>query len=267
METSNWGVPGSTVEIYQRVFIPAMIGEWVPRVLAMANLRPGDRVLDIACGTGALTYKIAETVGNSGYVAGVDINPEMLRVATSVSGETACEIDWRECDAQILPFDADLFDAAFCQLGLMFMPDKVATLREMLRVVKPGGQVFIMVWGAIEKCPGQMAMSKTWKRLLGEEQAAGFSYQHSLSNKDELHRLMETAGLADVDIHAQMGTMRWESAEQLVRSYGALGHFPGDAILQAAAIQEVSQLLEGYTKADGLAYPIEAVLGRGTKPW
>lgn len=54
-------------------------------VLALAHLRPGDRVLDIACGTGALTYEIAETVGNSGYVAGVDINPEMLRVAARLA--------------------------------------------------------------------------------------------------------------------------------------------------------------------------------------
>lgn len=149
----------------------------------------------------------------------------------------------------------------------MFMPDKVAVLREMLRVVKPGCQVFIMVWGAIEKCPGQMAMSKTWKKLLGEERAAGFSYQHSLSNLEELYRMMETAGLADVDNHAQMGTMRWGSAEQLVRSYGSLGSCPGDATLQAAAVQEVSKLLEPYTNADGLVYPIEAILGRGTKPW
>jgi len=79
--------------------------------------------------------------------------------------------------------------------------------------------------------------------------------------------LMETSSLTDVETHAQMGTMRWESAEQLVRSYGALGHFPGDANLQAVAVQEVSKLLETYTNADGLAYPIEAILGRGTKPW
>lgn len=251
METSSWGVPGNTIEIYHRIFIPAMIGEWVPRVLAMANLKLGDRVLDIACGTGALTYQIAESIGSTGQVTGVDINPEMLRVAASVSGETACEIDWRECDAQKLSFDAGSFDAVFCQLGLMFMPDKVAAFREMLRVVKPGGKVFIMVWGAIEKCPGQMAMFKTWNRLLGEEQAASFSNQHSMSDKDELHKLIETAGLTHVETHAQMGTMRWESAEQLVRSYGSLDPFPGDATLQAVAVQEVSKFLETYTNVDG----------------
>jgi ubiquinone/menaquinone biosynthesis C-methylase UbiE len=266
MTTNDWGIPGSTVEIYHNIYIPATIGEWVPRVMALVDPKPGEKVLDVASGSGALTSAIPEKVGRNGSVTGVDLSPEMLNLAQKLTDGRLPAIEWRECDAQYLPFDDEIFDVAFCQLGLMFIPDKAAALKEMFYVLKPGGRLGVMVWGAIEMCPGQMALAKTWGKLFGADQAAGFYRMHSMSDPETLRSLFEVAGFQEINIQLMMGTLRLPSVEHCVSSYGALGRFPADLATQAAAIREVAQALQDYEGSDGLVYPIEAVLGKGIKP-
>jgi len=262
MPANDWNIPGNWVEIYHNIFIPAMIGEWVPRVLALADPKPGENVLDVACGTGALTRAIAEAVGQNGSVTGVDISPDMLGLAREHTLSKFPAIEWREGDAQSLPFEDAVFDVAFCQLGLMFFPDKVAALKEIRRVLKPSGRAAVMVWGAIDRCPGQMAMAKTWEELYDAEQAAKFYRQHSLSDPENLRSLMVAAGFQEIEVNLTMGTMRFQSAEHLVRSYGALGQDPADERVRNAAIDAVTQALRSYVGPEGLVYPIEAVLAR-----
>ncbi|MBI4928573.1 MAG: methyltransferase domain-containing protein [Anaerolineae bacterium] len=265
MTLDNWNIPGSTVEIYQDIFIPAMIGEWVPRMLALVDLQPGEKVLDVACGTGVITRAAAEAVGTGGAVTGIDISPDMLSLARKLTDGRFPSVDWHECDAQGLPFEEGMFDSVICQLGLMFIPDKVAALKEMLRVLKTNGRVAVMVWGAIEKCSGQTAMAKTWEKLFGKEQAAGFYRQHSMSDPQMLRSILEAAGYCEIEIQSSMGTMRFPSVEILVRAYGALGKFPANPSEQALAIQEVEQALQEFMGSQGLVYPIEAVLGKARK--
>jgi ubiquinone/menaquinone biosynthesis C-methylase UbiE len=87
-----------------------------------------------------LTRVAADRVGPNGSVTRVDISPDMLSLARKLTNGMSPAIDWRECDAQSLPFEDAVFDVIFCQIGLMFIPDKVAALREMRRVLKPGGR-------------------------------------------------------------------------------------------------------------------------------
>lgn len=130
-----WGIPGNSAEVYHACFIPAMIGPWVSKTLALVALRPGERVLDVACGAGAVTSLTAQATGPAGRVVGLDISPEMLAVARQVKGQDgSAAIEWREGSADALPFADGSFDAVICQLGLMFFPDRVAALREMRRV-------------------------------------------------------------------------------------------------------------------------------------
>jgi len=261
----NWHIPGTTVEIYQDIFVPGMIIEWVPSVLALTKPQPGEQVLDVACGTGALTRVAAKAVEPGGYVTGIDINPDMLALARKLTDGQLLNIEWREADAQQIPLGDAVFDIVFCQLGLMFMPDKVTALREMRRVLRPGGRIGVMVWGRIEKCPGQMAMAKTWEKLFGADQAAGFYRQHSVSNPEEVRSYLEAAGFREIDVQRVIGAMRFPSPENLVRSYGALGHFDADEKNQAEAIRAVTEMLQAYMNSDGLVYPIEAVLGKGKR--
>lgn len=264
---TGWQIDGSWVEIYETIFIPAMVGEWVPKVIALAKPVPGERILDIACGTGALTRGVAHSIGPHGQVIGLDINPDMLEFARKfpLNQSELASIEWREGDAQALPFQDETFDVVFCQIGLMFFPDQVMALREMRRVLKPAGRLGIMVWGSISQCPGQLAMKMCWDRYLGQEMGARITRQHSLGSSETIQSLLEEAGFTDYSVQAMMGNVRFPSAAHLMRSYGALVGMEVDEQTRANMIQEASDMLQPHVGADGLVYPIEAVLASARK--
>jgi SAM-dependent methyltransferase len=135
---------GGPAANYERYFVPAIGAPVAHDLIELAELRPGEHVLDVACGTGVVTRLAAEQVGG-GAVAGVDINPGMLQVARNVAGDTA--IEWHEASAEALPLGDATFDVALCQMGLQFFPDRPGALREMRRVLRPGGRVVINVPG------------------------------------------------------------------------------------------------------------------------
>jgi ubiquinone/menaquinone biosynthesis C-methylase UbiE len=111
-----------------------------------ASLRPGERALDVACGTGVVTRLAADRVGAAGKVAGVDINPGMLAVARENAPATS-SIEWYEGRAEALPLAEATFDVVLCQMGLQFFPDKPKAVQEMLRVLVPEGRVLVNVPG------------------------------------------------------------------------------------------------------------------------
>jgi ubiquinone/menaquinone biosynthesis C-methylase UbiE len=130
---------GSATENYERFFVPAIGGPFAADLIAQAAVKPGERVLDVACGTGALTRLAAEHVGPQGSVAGLDVNPGMLAVARSLPAPADPRISWYEAPAESMPLPDDAFDVVLCQLGLQFMDDKPAAVREMHRVTAAGG--------------------------------------------------------------------------------------------------------------------------------
>jgi ubiquinone/menaquinone biosynthesis C-methylase UbiE len=107
-------------------------------LLEHASPQPGEHVVDVACGMGAVARQTAPRVGAAGTVVGVAINPAMLAVACSLPAPEGASIDWREGNASTLPLPDDAFDLALCQAGLQFFPDRLAALQEMHRVLRPG---------------------------------------------------------------------------------------------------------------------------------
>lgn len=127
-------------ENYERHFVPA-IGEPVARrLLETARPSPGERVLDVACGTGIASRLAAEAVGPDGSVSGLDANPGMLQVARTVVPDG---VEWHEGDAEDVPFAEASFDLVLCSIGLQFFADKEKAAAEMGRVLAPGGRA---VW-------------------------------------------------------------------------------------------------------------------------
>jgi ubiquinone/menaquinone biosynthesis C-methylase UbiE len=138
----QWQMAGNAAEVYERALVPAVFAPWAPMVVALGDPKPGERVLDVACGTGVVARVASQGVGPAGTVVGLDLNPGMLAVAaSSAAGQaaTGAPIRWQEASATKMPLPDASFDIVYCQLGLQFFPDRAAALREMHRVLAPGG--------------------------------------------------------------------------------------------------------------------------------
>jgi ubiquinone/menaquinone biosynthesis C-methylase UbiE len=191
----NYGA--SAPENYERYFVPAIGLQFASDLLEVAALRPGERVLDVACGTGVATRLAVKHVGPGGRIAGLDVNPGMLAVARSVTPPDA-SIEWYEGTAESIPLPDGSFDAVLCSLGMQFVPDKPAALREMHRVLAPGGRV---VMNGVGPTPPSLAILG---RALAEHlnpQAGGFVEQvFSLHDQRELEALVTAAGFHKVAV-------------------------------------------------------------------
>jgi SAM-dependent methyltransferase len=185
---------GSAPENYERYFVPA-IGEPLGRdLLERAALRPGERVLDVACGTGIVTRLAAEQVGTIGSVAGLDLNPGMLAVARAVTD--GLSIDWHEASVEDMPLPDGSFDVVLCQMGLQFVADKKAAATEMQRVAADGGRLVLNLPGPTP--PPFTIMAEELARHVDPELAGFVHAVFSLHEPDQVTGLLEDAGLQDV---------------------------------------------------------------------
>jgi ubiquinone/menaquinone biosynthesis C-methylase UbiE len=197
-EHEHWQLNGSAAELYQRYLVPAITSLWAADLIARATPRTGERVLDIACGTGAVTRLAAERM-ESGYVAGLDFNPGMLAVARTVPSSGA-RIEWFEGSALALPFNESSFDLILCQLGLQFFPDRSLALREMKRVAAPEGRLALSVYSGIEQTPGAHAFAEALDQRLGPDASKIKRAEHLFATPDEIRDLMIKAELEQVAV-------------------------------------------------------------------
>ena len=262
---------GSAAEVYERDLVPAVFAPWAPLVVALADLEPGERVLDLACGSGVVARIAAEEVGEPGEVVASDLNPGMLAVARSRPAPTGATIEWREADACALPFAGEAFDAVLCQLGLQFFSDRTAALREMYRVLRRDGRLVVMVWRPIDRSPGFSALAEALERHIGPDAASIMRAPFSLGDAEQLTSLLATAGFEDLDLRAETGAVRFGSAAQLVASYVGGSPLAGPVAAAPAAardalLADVASKLEPFVGSNGLKFPIEAYLARLRRP-
>ncbi len=267
-QQGQWQVAGSAPEVYERELVPAVFGMWAPILVELAQPRPSERVLDVACGTGVVARIAATRVGPSGTVVGVDLNPGMLSVARSVvspDSRSSGELQWQEASADKLPFPDGSFNVVYCQLGLQFFADRPAALREMRRVLGTEGRLALMVWRGIHESPGFAVLADALQRHVGQPAAAIMRAPFGLSNADELEALVRAAGFQNVAIQQRSGTVRFPSVERFVLSYVAGSPLAGpvsqaDDAARAALITDVRNALGKFTSNDELAFPIAAHL-------
>ncbi len=210
-EHTRGQVATAAAEIYERFFVPALFAEWPGHVLAAAGVGPGDRVLDVACGTGVLARAAADRVGSE-RVVGIDVNDGMLAVARAA----APTIEWRCGPAEALPFGDGTFDRVVSQFGLMFFDDRSKAISEMLRVAKPDGAVAVAVWGSLEATPGYAVVTEILTDLFGADVAESIRAPYSLGDPGELERVFAEAGAAEVSVQTITGTARFESVEEWI---------------------------------------------------
>ena len=267
-QQSQWQVAGSAPEVYERELVPAVFGQWAPIVVELAHPRLGERVLDVACGTGIVARVAAARVGPTGVAVGVDLNPGMLGVARSITlaeSRSGASLQWQEASADKLPFPDGSFNVAYCQLGLQFFADRAAALREMRRVLGAGGRLALMVWRGIDESPGFAVLAEALERHIGQAAAAIMRAPFGLSNAEELAALVRDAGFQDVVIQQRAGTVRFASIERFVLSYVAGSPLAGPVsqasdAARGALITDVRNALGQYTTNTELAFPIAAHL-------
>jgi len=140
---------GSIPQIYAQYLVPILFEPYATDLSArMARLRP-TRVLELAAGTGVLTRHLAQMLPEDTTIVATDLSQPMLDQAEATG--TARPVEWRQADAQHLPFPDQAFDVVVCQFGVMFFPDKVQALSEARRVLRPQGQFIFNVWDRIEE--------------------------------------------------------------------------------------------------------------------
>lgn len=186
----------NAAENYERDFVPVIGTPFARRLIVAARLAPGERVLDIACGTGVATRLAAEAVGSSGSVAGLDVNPGMLEVARAAA-PAGTAIEWHQGSAEDLPLPDASFDVVLCSLGFMFFPAKVEALREMRRVLVPGGRVLLGTPGPTP--PLFEAIDRALTAHVGPGASMFVHAVFSVHDPAEVRELMDTAGFDEVE--------------------------------------------------------------------
>lgn len=252
--------PSSPAEVYDARFVPALFRAWGPVLCNAAALRSGHRVLDVGCGTGALTVEAAARVAPGGHAIGLDANPQMLAVARRKHGH----IEWRDGHAELLPFDDASFDAVLSQFAIMFFDDRVAALSEMQRVLRPGGRLVVAVCDAVERSSGYAALTGLLQRLFGKAVADAFRAPFVLGDAARLRKLCVDAGLTDAVIERHDGTVRFDSIEALVSTERAcawtLGGLLDDAQF-ARLLREAQSELQTFVDGSGqVAFSMPALL-------
>lgn len=251
----------SPSEIYEHFMVPAMFARWATILLELVAPQPGERVLDLACGTGIVARIVAPMVQPGGEVFGVDFNPAQITTARSIDSS----IDWREGDAESLPFTDQEFDLVVCQQGFQFFPDRVQTVKEVHRVLKPGGRVGIAVWSSIERSPGYLALSSALGRTIGSSAAKLLDELFALSDSSVISRSFSDGGFRDPVATTLSNNAVFSSAEEFTRAI-AVGSIMRrtDVKFSEATLglltADVAAEMESYITENGLIFPMEAHL-------
>lgn len=258
--SAQWQLEGEAAELYERYPGRYILGPWAQGLVDLAGVTAGERVLDLACGTGAVARVAAERVGASGHVTGLDLNAGMIAVARSLPAPAGAAIAWIERSALDTGLPDASFDAVLCQQGLQFFPDKTSALREMRRVLVPGGRVAISVWRTTGVY--NTAVAKALDRHVSGDAASRFCASRKVPDDQQLIELAAAGGLRDAALHMQKRTVRLPSVDRFVLSHLAATPLAAELramsdAARAALGRDVARELSAYREGDGVAFPEE----------
>lgn len=254
-------------ENYERYFVPTIGQPLAHELLRIAELRPGECILDVGCGTGIVTRLAAQEVGASGTVVGVDIDAGMLAVAQSVT-PPVLEIDWRQARAEALPFEDASFDVALCQMSLQFVEDRRKALAEMHRVLQPGGRILLDLPGPAT--PQFEALAESMARHITVQGKGFVERVFSLYAPAAVEALLANAGFRSVEVRAATRSLSLPAPREFLWQYVSSTPLAGpmsgaDSRARDAFEADVLEAWEPFAQGDSMTLDQPMLFARAFK--
>jgi len=254
---SGFQLSGDAASRYER-FGKFAMGPWTDDLILSARCKEGDRVLDVACGTGLVAKRVNAASDVKCRITGIDLNEHMLKVARQEPS-----IDWHLGDVSAMPFPDMAFDVVLCQQGLQFFPDRQAAMREMARVLVPGGRLSLNVWGPLERQVYFVTLFKAVSKFIGDDAAKTIASPYTLTTREELRGLAVGAGFRHISVRFEQRTIR--EVEDIAQfTNGLLQATPVASQFLALSQDQrltlasfVADQLAGYVDDAGMAVPQE----------
>jgi ubiquinone/menaquinone biosynthesis C-methylase UbiE len=241
---------------YEEGTVTRLMRPHTEAIIKHVSLHAGDRVLDVACGTGIVTRVAVTQFPNLASIVGVDLNPNMLEIARAHTPTTSVPVEWQESDICALPFPDDSFDVVICQQGLQYVPDKRAAFRDIHRVLVPGGRLIFTVWSRPHRNGAALAEALT--RHVHADAGRACLAPFAWSDADAIRTAVDEAGFRGIAMQLIESTTRRASSETAIRAHieeitsrAAFAPF-ADAIAAAlpTLVQDVSATMQVYRIGD-----------------
>jgi SAM-dependent methyltransferase len=246
---------------YEQFFVPAIFHQWPSIMVAAAGIRDTDDVLDVGCGTGVFAREVARRTGSSGSVTGIDLSESMLGVARDMCPS----VDFRQGSATNLPFEDAGFDVVVSSFMLMFIPEPGLAIREMHRVLRPGGRLVVSVWQCLQNNPVYAALVEATHQVLGKESAESLAWPFALGEAGKLGAIFQTAGIGEVTVSEHDGSARFPSVEDFVSTEiraWLLANSVNDQQMEAVSLELRSRYPDFAASAGPIEFPLNAVVAR-----
>ena len=259
----GWDKASGYYETYwQKQLYPAQ-----QKLLQLAGIKPGDKIIDIACGTGLVSFPAAGQTGEKGYVMANDISDKMVETGTAIAKEkNLSNISFQRMDAEDLDVEDDSYDIALCALGLMYFPDPLKAMKEMYRLLRAGGHAVVAVWGQRKNCGWAEVFEIVDRRVASEVCPMFFN----LGNEGTLKQYLGAAGFKDISVERINTVLDYGSGEEACGAAFlggpvalAYSKFSGD--VKKAVYEEYIESIRAFKKGDSYHVPGEFVVAIGFK--
>jgi len=265
MNDSTSVIDTKAAQAYERYLVAALMQPVAAQGLDAAALRPGESLLDVACGTGVVGRLAARRLSPAGRIAGLDIDPAMIKTARSLAQpDERVSFDWHCAGADCMPFESSTFDVVTCVQGLQYMPDSAAVLSEVRRVLKENGRFVAVVWTTLERCAGQHAIAEALKRR--NIDIAAILKAYSLGDPQRIRKLARDSGFSAIDTRISSSTAKYPSARDFVEAFAAGSVSSSAAIGKVPAerreefMSEIGQALRPHEVGAGVTLPLEFLI-------
>jgi ubiquinone/menaquinone biosynthesis C-methylase UbiE len=261
-EVESWQIAGDSPAAYEEYLVPGIFKPWAETLVQLSSPSPESTILDVACGTGIVARRAASKAGNDALVTGLDINPQMLNKASEMAEKEGLEIEWKQGDAGELPFEDNHFDHLFCQQAVQFFPEPQQVLKEMQRVLKPGGTLALNILRSIHFNPAYKILADELENHTGATAGTMMRSPFPDWNQKTIRTMVAEAGFEDIQIHLEIISMRYPSPEEFLKREAASSPLAGeietmDPETRKKLADDLNRSLEAYIDDRGVVFPME----------